>query len=93
MDLLLWMNGRFVGYSEDSFTPSEFELTEYVKDGENKRLQVFKKSGHQEVGVKTKIFSDFPGFLETYIFIQYRKFTFTIYRYRQPQMRHCNRQN
>ena len=23
----LWMNGRFVGYSEDSFTPSEFELT------------------------------------------------------------------
>lgn len=39
----LWMNGRFVGYSEDSFTPSEFELTEYVKDGENKlAVQVFK---------------------------------------------------
>ncbi len=41
--LALWLNGRFVGYSEDSFTPSEFELTEYVKDGENKlAAQVFK---------------------------------------------------
>ena len=32
----VWLNGHFVGYSEDSFTPSEFELTEYVKEGENK---------------------------------------------------------
>ena len=41
--LAIWLNGRFVGYSEDSFTPSEFELTEYVKDGENKlAVQVFK---------------------------------------------------
>ena len=31
-----WLNGKFIGYSEDSFTPSEFELTEYLKDGENK---------------------------------------------------------
>ena len=32
-----------MGYSEDSFTPSEFELTEYVKEGENKlAAQVFK---------------------------------------------------
>ena len=41
--LVLWLNGKFVGYSEDSFTPSEFELTEYVKEGENKlAAQVFK---------------------------------------------------
>ena len=41
--LALWLNGSFVGYSEDSFTPSEFELTEYLKDGENKLVaQVFK---------------------------------------------------
>ena len=39
----LWMNGSFVGYSEDSFTPSEFDLTPYVKEGENKlALCVFK---------------------------------------------------
>ena len=41
--LALWLNGTFVGYSEDSFTPSEFELTEYLKEGENKlAAQVFK---------------------------------------------------
>ena len=41
--LVLWMNGRYVGFAEDSFTPSEFELTPYVKDGENKlAVQVFK---------------------------------------------------
>lgn len=41
--LALWLNGEFVGYSEDSFTPSEFELTEYIVEGENKlAAQVFK---------------------------------------------------
>ena len=41
--LALWLNGTFVGYSEDSFTPSEFELTPYLKEGENKlAAQVFK---------------------------------------------------
>ena len=41
--IALWLNGQFVGYSEDSFTPSEFELTEYVKEGENKlAAHVFK---------------------------------------------------
>ena len=41
--IALWLNGKFVGYSEDSFTPSEFELTDYVKGGENKlAAQVFK---------------------------------------------------
>lgn len=39
----LWLNGSYVGYSEDSFTPSEFDLTPYVKEGENKlALKVFK---------------------------------------------------
>lgn len=39
----LWLNGQYVGYSEDSFTPSDFDLTPYVKEGENKlAVQVFK---------------------------------------------------
>ena len=43
--LVLWCNGHFVGYSEDSFTPSEFELTPYLVEGENKlAAQVFKWS-------------------------------------------------
>lgn len=32
----LWLNGSYVGYSEDTFDPSEFDLTPYLKDGENK---------------------------------------------------------
>ena len=41
--MALWLNGAYVGYSEDSFTPSDFDLTPYVKEGENKlAVQVFK---------------------------------------------------
>ena len=41
--IALWLNGQFVGYSEDTFTPSEFELTPYLCEGENKlAAQVFK---------------------------------------------------
>ena len=41
--LAVWLNGHFVGYSEDSFTPSEFELTPYIREGENKlAVQVFR---------------------------------------------------
>ena len=32
----VWLNGHFVGYSEDSFTPAEFELTPYLQEGANK---------------------------------------------------------
>ena len=39
----LWLNGHYVGYAEDSFDPSEFDLTPYLKDGENKlAVQVYK---------------------------------------------------
>ncbi|WEV42485.1 beta-galactosidase [Bifidobacterium sp. ESL0682] len=31
----LWCNGKFVGYAEDSFTPSAFDLSPYVHVGEN----------------------------------------------------------
>lgn len=31
----IWVNGHKVGYSEDSKLPSEFELTNYVKPGQN----------------------------------------------------------
>ncbi|SCP98805.1 glycoside hydrolase family 2 TIM barrel-domain containing protein [Anaerobium acetethylicum] len=41
--MALWLNGTYLGYSEDSFTPSEFELTAHLKEGENKlAVQVFK---------------------------------------------------
>lgn len=41
--MALWLNGTYVGYSEDSFTPTDFELTPYLKEGENKlSVMVFK---------------------------------------------------
>lgn len=35
----LWLNGTYVGYGTDGFTPSEFDLTPYLVDGKN-RLSV-----------------------------------------------------
>ena len=32
----LWLNGHYVGYSDDTFDPSDFELTDYIIEGENK---------------------------------------------------------
>lgn len=32
----LWVNGEFVGYSEDSFTPAGFDITPYLIEGDNK---------------------------------------------------------
>lgn len=34
-NLALWVNGRFVGYSEDSKLAAEFDLTPYLKPGRN----------------------------------------------------------
>ncbi|MDI9505120.1 MAG: DUF4981 domain-containing protein [Clostridiales bacterium] len=34
--IALFLNGRYVGFAGDSFTPSEFELTPYLAEGENK---------------------------------------------------------
>ena len=31
----LWINGQKVGYSQDSRTPAEFNITKYLKDGKN----------------------------------------------------------
>lgn len=43
--MALWLNGKFVGYSEDSCTPSEFDLTPYLVEGENKlAVQVYRFS-------------------------------------------------
>ena len=32
----VWVNGELVGYSEDTFTPAEFDITAYLTEGENK---------------------------------------------------------
>jgi beta-galactosidase len=32
----VWVNGELVGYSEDTFTPADFDITPYLIEGENK---------------------------------------------------------
>ena len=39
-----WVDGKLAGYSEDTFTPSEFEITEFLSDGKKEHtlaVQVF----------------------------------------------------
>jgi beta-galactosidase len=34
-NLMVWVNGKYVGYSEDSKVAAEFDITDYVKSGKN----------------------------------------------------------
>lgn len=43
--MYLWLNGHFIGYAEDSFTPSEFLLTPYIREqGNVLAVEVHKRS-------------------------------------------------
>ncbi len=43
--IYVWLNGEFVGYAEDSFTPSEFNITPYLKEKNNKlAVEVYRYS-------------------------------------------------
>jgi len=43
--IYVWLNGNFVGYGEDSFTPSDFDVTEWVLPKGNRLcVEVYKKS-------------------------------------------------
>ncbi len=41
----LWVNGQYVGFSKDSRSPAEFDVTRYVRDGKNTvALEVYRYS-------------------------------------------------
>ena len=63
----VYLNGEFVGYSEDTFTPSEFEITEFLKDGENKlAVEVYKRASSS--WIEDQDFFRFSGiFRDVYI--------------------------
>ncbi|MBI1717261.1 glycoside hydrolase family 2 protein, partial [Lactobacillus crispatus] len=43
--MYVYLNGHFIGYAEDSFTPSEFDLTPYIQAKDNiLAVEVFKHS-------------------------------------------------
>ena len=64
----VWINGEFVGYSEDTFTPSDFEITAFLKSGENKiAVEVYKRSSAS--WIEDQDFWRFSGiFRDVYIY-------------------------
>lgn len=41
----VWLNGSFVGYATDSFTPKEYEITDLLLEGQNKLcVEVYKRN-------------------------------------------------
>ena len=43
--MYVWLNGQFIGYAEDTFTPSEFDLTAAIREKGNKlAVEVHKRS-------------------------------------------------
>lgn len=43
--MYVWVNGKKVGYSENSMSPAEFDITKYIQKGENKlAVEVYKYS-------------------------------------------------
>lgn len=64
----VWLNGQFIGYSEDTFTPSEFDLTDVVKDTGNRLcVEVYKRSS--AAWLEDQDFFRFSGiFRDVYLF-------------------------
>jgi len=43
--IYVWLNGHFIGYAEDSFTPSDFDLTPCIRETGNRLcVEVYKRS-------------------------------------------------
>ena len=68
----LWVNGRYVGYSEDSFSPAAFDLTELLQPGRN-RLAV-------------RVWKWTPGsWFEDQDFFRFSGIFRSVWLYRQPE--------
>ena len=64
----VWLNGTFLGYGEDSFTPSEFDITDLITEGSNKlAVEVYKRSNAS--WIEDQDFWRFSGiFRDVYIY-------------------------
>ncbi len=41
--IAVWLNGSYIGWATDTFSPAEFDLTEHLQDGDNRlAVQVFR---------------------------------------------------
>lgn len=69
----LWLNGQFIGYSEDSFTPAHFDLTNAIRPKDNLLcVEVHKRSS--------------AGWLEDQDFFRFSGIFRPVYLYAKPQV-------
>lgn len=69
----VWLNGQFVGYAEDSFTPSEFDLTPFVRETGNRLcVEVHKRCS--------------GGWLEDQDFFRFSGIFRSVYLYAKPEL-------
>lgn len=64
----VWLNGVFIGYAEDGFTPSDFDLTEAIREKGNRLcVEVYKRSS--AAWLEDQDFFRFSGiFREVYLY-------------------------
>ncbi|GHO47536.1 beta-galactosidase [Ktedonospora formicarum] len=64
----VWVNGSFIGYSEDSSTPAEFDITQFLHDNTNRvAVEVYKRSSAS--WIEDQDFWRFSGiFREVYLY-------------------------
>lgn len=75
--IYVWLNGQFVGYAEDSFTPSEFDLTPYIKESGNLlAVEVYKNS--TAAYLEDQDFFRFFGILRMWFCMQNRLYMWKI---------------
>ncbi len=64
----VWLNGTFIGYGEDTFTPSEFDLSEVIREKQNRLcVEVYKRCS--AAWIEDQDFFRFSGiFREVYLY-------------------------
>lgn len=69
----VWLNGHFVGYAEDSFTPSDFDLTPYIRETDNRLcVEVYKRSS--------------AGWIEDQDFFRFSGIFRSVFLYAKPEL-------
>ena len=72
----VWINGKYVGYSEDSKTPSDFDITQYIKWEEtkgNNNITIQVESNSQGSLLEEKLPKSFNG-IERDVFLYSKPF-------------------
>ncbi len=65
----LWLNGAYIGYAADTFTPSHFDLTEHIKEKDNRLcVEVYKRTS--SAWIEDQDFFRFSGIFRDVVIYQ-----------------------